>query len=84
MKRLLIRNTKGFTIVEAIMIVAVIAVLAGIGYIVYQRRTAAPATLDSSKDAQVTEETLYKESEDLNKQLDEDNAKLDEVTKDVQ
>lgn len=74
----------GFTIVEAVMIIVVIAVLTGIGYIVYQRRSAVPATLDNSKDAQKTEEHLYKEGENLDKQIDEDTAKLDQVTKEVQ
>lgn len=83
--KLLKKNANGFTVVEAIMIVVVIAVLSGIGYVVYQRRVAkAPAALENSKDVQATEENLYKEDENLTKDLDADTAKLDEVTKDVQ
>ncbi len=75
----------GFTVVEFIMIIVVIAVLSGIGFIVYQRRTSeAAATLDTAKDAKVTESELYQGDENLTKDLDEDTAKLDEVTKDVQ
>lgn len=79
------KNSNGFTLVEIIMVVVVVAVLATIGYVVYQRRIAqAPATLDTAKDAQKTEEYLYKEDENLTKDLDEDTAKLDEVTEGVQ
>lgn len=79
------QKQSGFTIVEAVMIIVVIVVLVGIGYIVYQRRTQqAAATLNTSKDAKVTESELYKDDENLTKDLDEDTAKLNEATKDVQ
>lgn len=79
------KNKSGFTVVEAILIIVAIGVLVGVGYVVYERRTAqAPATLNNTKDAQATEKSLHKESEDLNKELNEDTAKLDEVTQDVQ
>lgn len=78
----------GFTVIEFVLIVVVVAVLAGVGYVVYQKRQTANenSKTDYQNTTEITksEENLQDEGEDLNNDLAKDTAKLNDITQEAQ